>query len=271
MNNKQRVMLNKLFEFTGELKKNHVDVYSASAAFFIFVSFIPFLLVLLTLIPYTPITKADLLSAIVELLPSEMDALGINIIDELYGKSPAILSISAVTAIWSAARGVQAITKGLNDISGVDETRNYFIMRIWSAFYTLFLIVAVVLMLVGGVFGRRIHVFIERYFYDFPVTVKTIFGYRDIIMITVLFLLFLFLYTVLPAQKMKMKKQVPGAIFAALGWWIFSGLFSMYTMHYNSYSMYGSLATVIVMLLWLYVGMYIMFLGAQINYCLTFG
>ncbi len=270
MNKKLRSLINRLMEFTDQLKRNHVDVYSASAAFFIFVSIIPFLIVLLTLIPYTPITKSDLLAAIVELLPSEMDALGINIIDELYGKSSAILSISAVAAIWSAARGVQAITKGLNEISGIDETRNYFVMRIWSAFYTLFMIIAIVVMLVGGVFGRHIRGLMERYFYEFPVSIKTIFGYRDIIMIAILFLLFLFFYTVLPAQKMKMKRQVPGAIFAAIGWWIFSGLFSVYTMHYNSYSMYGSLATVIIMMLWLYAGMYIMFLGAQINYCLTF-
>ncbi len=270
MNRKLRTLINRFMEFMDQLKKNHVDVYSASAAFFIFVSIIPFLLVLLTLIPYTPITKSDLLSAIVELLPSEMDALGINIIDELYGKSPAILSISVVAAIWSAARGVQAITKGLNEISGIDESRNYIVMRIWSAFYTLFMIVAVVLVLVGGVFGRRIRDLAERYFYEFPVSVKAIFGYRDIIMIAVLFFLFLFFYTVLPAQKMKIRKQVPGSIFSAVGWWIFSGLFSIYTMHYNSYSMYGSLATVIIMMLWLYAGMYIMFIGAQINYCLTF-
>ncbi len=270
MNKKLRELINWLMGFKDQLKRNHVDVYSASAAFFIFVSIIPFLLVLLTLIPYTPITKSDLLAAIVELLPSEMDALGINIIDELYGKSSAILSISAVAAIWSAARGVQAITKGLNEISGIEETRNYFVMRIWSAFYTLFMIVALVVMLVGGVFGRHIRYLAERYFYEFPVSIKAIFSYRDIIMIAVLFFLFLFFYTVLPAQKMKIKRQVPGAIFAAIGWWVFSGLFSVYTMHYNSYSMYGSLATVIIMMLWLYAGMYIMFLGAQINYCLTF-
>jgi len=256
--------------FSKQLKRNHVDVYSASAAFFMFVSIIPFMIVLLTLIPYTPLTKSDLLSAIEILLPSEMDELGANIIDELYGKSPAILSISAITAVWSASRGILAITKGLNEIAGAQESRNYVVMRIWSAFYTLIMILAVVILLVGGVFGKRIRELVEKYVPNFPVSIKTIFGYRDFIMIGILFLVLLIGYTVLPDKKMRTKKQIPGALLAAVVWWAFSGLFSVYIMHYNAYSMYGSLAAVIIMMLWLYAGMYIVFIGAQINYDLTF-
>lgn len=270
MTEKLRRLIIKIMDFSRQLKKNHVDVYSAGAAFFIFISIIPFLMVLLTLVPYTPLTKADLLTALVEFLPNEMDAMGINMIDELYGKSPAILSISAVAAVWSAARGVLAVTKGLNEITGVNETRNYIVMRIWSAFYTLFMILAVMVLLVGGVFGKRIHNFVEQYLYVFPNSVKAIFSYRDAILIVVLFLVFLFFFTVLPDKKMKIRKQIPGAVFASLCWWGFSSLFSVYVMHYNSYSMYGSLATVIIMMLWIYIGMYIMFIGAQINDYLTF-
>ena len=168
--------------------------------------------------------------------------------------------------VWNDnALAILAITKGLNEISGVTESRNYIIMRIWSAFYTLFMILAVIVMLVGGVFGRRIRNLIEHYVYEFPDFLKAIFSYRNIIMIGFLFLVFLFLFTVLPDKKMKIKKQMPGAIISAIGWWGFSNLFSLYMTHYNSYSMYGSLAAVIVMMLWLYSGMYIMFIGAQIN------
>ncbi len=265
----QRAVLT-IYKFTQILKKNHIDVYAAGAAFFMFVSIIPFLLIILTLLPYTPLTKADLLTAIVEFLPNEMDAMGISIIDELYGKPTAVMSISVIAAVWSAARGVLAITKGLNEISDVQETRSYIVTRIWSVFYTLFLIAAIVLMLVGGVFGKRIRIFIETNFFEFSKSIKTILGYRDIIMIIVLFFVLLFLYTVLPDIKLKFKKQIPGAFLATLAWWGFSGLFSMYVMNFNNYSMYGSLATIIMMLLWLYFSMYIVFIGAQINYCLTF-
>ena len=63
--------------------------------------------------------------------------------------SGAIISISAVTALWSASRGVYSIVSGLNSVYDVQETRSYIKTRLLALFYTFsFLIILVALLLV---------------------------------------------------------------------------------------------------------------------------
>lgn len=256
--------------FMNRINENHIDTYSACAAFYMFICVIPFMMAFLELVKYTPITKSDLLSAIVAILPNEMDPLGISILDELYGKSSAILSFSIVAAIWSAARTILVITKGLNEITGITEKRNYFVIRIWSSIYTVILIFLIVFMMVLGVYGEKIYSYLEQYIVRPPVSVRLLIDYKNIILVFVMFLIIMFLYCVLPAKRVVVKQQIPGACFSAVIWNVFTQGFSIYTSYAPTFSMYGSLTLIVIFLLWLYFGMYIFFVGAQINNCLTF-
>jgi membrane protein len=68
-----------------------------------------------------------------------------------------------------------------------------------------------------------------------------------------------------PDKKMKYKKQLPGALFSAILWYVFSYVFSLYVDRFNGYSIYGSLTFVVVIMLWFYFCMYIILMGAQMN------
>ena len=70
----------------------------------------------------------------------------------------------------------------------------------------------------------------------------------------------------LPAKREKLRTRLPGALGAAGGWIAFTGIFSFYASHTADYSrLYGGLAAVAVIMLWLYFCMYILFLGAELN------
>ena len=75
----------------------------------------------------------------------------------------------------------------------------------------------------------------------------------------------MFFYCVLPYKKLRILSQVWGAAAASLLWILFTRLFSLYLSSFTGYSMYGSFAVVLVIGIWLYVGMYLMFLGALMN------
>jgi membrane protein len=64
---------------------------------------------------------------------------------------------------------------------------------------------------------------------------------------------------------MKFEEQLPGAFFAATVWSMFSWGFSLYVTYSNSYSIYGSLSIIVIIMLWLYFCMYIMLIGAYLN------
>lgn len=243
---------------------NRIDVYAACSSFYIFMSFIPFLIIIISVIPFLPFSKNDFENSLMSLTPSHYEELVRYVIDELYMNGKTALSVSIIVTIWSAARGLIGITKGLNQIYGIQENRSFIYMRIRSAFYTLFLIVSIILMLIIPLFGNFILGIIRKYI-SIPDFYIGLFHYKNIFMFCVLLLFFTFMFVKLPAKKLTYKSQFPGALFATVIWWTFTRLFSLYLSTFDSYSVYGSFAVIIIIGVWLYTGMLIMFNGAQLN------
>lgn len=109
-----RKVWNTIENFMDESTEDHVGAYAAQAAFFLLLSLIPLLLLLLTLIQYTPVTKADVMVAVVRVFPKSFDSMIISIVNQVYNQSRAIIPLTALVAFWSAGRGVLAMTTGLN-------------------------------------------------------------------------------------------------------------------------------------------------------------
>ena len=244
--------------------EKRIDTYSACAAFYIFMSFIPFLLIMLSVIKYLPFSKQDLLAFIDGILPIDLNSIIVFMIDELYNRGIGVLSLSIVAALWASAKGVFGIAKGLNEIAGTRGVRNYFYVRTRSAICTIALMMVMVLMLVISVFGNPIISLVTKRVV-IPDAIAGLISFRNMIMYAVLFGLFMFLYCVLPDKKVRVRTQIKGAALSSLLWILFTKLFSLYLSSFRSYSMYGSFAVVLVIGIWLYTGMYIMFMGALMN------
>ncbi len=253
--------LTDLMRIIGEKR---IDTYSAGTAFYIFMSFIPYSLILLSTVKYLPFSKEDLLAFADSVLPMDLGGLMVYIIDELYRNGIGILSISVIAAIWASAKGIFGITKGLNEIVDAKDVQNFIKVRIKSMICTLLLMLGMILLLVISVFGNTITSIVKRYV-DIPGNISNLLEARDLIMFFVLTALFLFFFCALPAKKIKVSEQLPGAAFASFVWIMFTKLFSLYLSSFHGYSMYGSFAVVLVIGIWLYTGMYIMFMGALIN------
>lgn len=251
-------------DFKAMSGNNKLDVYAACASFYIFMSFIPFMTIMLAIIPFLSISQADLIRIIMTVIPKEYIGMVDWLVDSLYLNNASTIVISAVATIWASGRGIMGITKGLNAILDVNDNRNFIILRIRSAFYTLFLFVGMILLIPLSVFGNRIRSFIGKYVI-IPDFIDNLWEIKNIAVLIVLILLFCFFFVALPAKKMKIRQQIPGALISATVWWLFTGLFSFYLEKFNSYSIYGGFAVIVIMTVWLYTGMLIMFMGAQFN------
>lgn len=252
--------------FLKAMGEDHVSAYAAQAAYFIMLSFVPFVILLLTLIQYTALTKADLFAVMQAILPDSMDSFVIGIIDEVYSKNVVTISLSAITAAWSAGKGFLALMRGMNTIYNVEEHRNYIVLRIRSAIYTVVFVISVILSLVILVFGNSIHEAALKYLPILSVVTGLIVSLKDIVAIIFLMLVFMALYKFVPNRKARFFGQAPGALFSSVCWYLFSIGFSIYVDYSPGLSnMYGSLTTIILIMLWLYFCMYIVLLGAEIN------
>ena len=89
--------------------------------------------------------------------------------------------------------------------------------------------------------------------------------FRGVFSIIIFTLLFVWLFTVLPNKKISAYKQIPGAVLCSLIWYVFSLFLSLYVNVYTNVSIYGSMATIMLTLFWLYSCMYFMLMCAEAN------
>lgn len=254
-----------LNDFSGKMKKQDITTFAASTAFFFFLSIVPMLIVICTIIPYTPLTEEDLVEAVTDVTPDQVDALAENLISDIYEKSAGVLSVALIATIWSASKGVMALMRGLNAINGVEEKRNYFVVRAIASFYTLVMLVVVILSLFLMVFGDQLVTLTLHRIPQLQKVVSFAMNFRFLLVWAVLSVLFAAVYAYVPDKKLAFKEQIPGAVFSAVVWSVFSWAFSYYVTYGNNYGIYGSLSIIIIVLLWMYFCMYIILIGAYLN------
>ena len=251
-------------------QEHRLNAAAAHAAFFIILSFIPCIILLFSLLQFTSIDKVDILVMVQNIVPNNMLTLVTGIIGEAYQKTATTISLSALTAVWSAGRGMMALTQGLQWIAGIRETRNYFAVRLRATLYTVVLLLSIIVFLLLGVFGNAL---MELITIKFPFTAyvtKMIIDVKNIFLPLYAIVIFTLIYRFVSGNEMEMTHHVPGAVLSAAGWMVFSYAFSMYIDKFSGFSnMYGSLTTMILIMLWLYFGMYITLIGAEFNQLLA--
>lgn len=260
--------LKRIWEIPEKVDQSHLGAYAAQSAFFFILSMIPIILLLMTMVQYTPLTKENIKTAIDQVFPDSINPFLVSIVNEVYNQSKAIIPVTVLVALWSAGRGVLAVTSGLNCIYESKETRNYVYLRLRASIYTVLFLLVIIFFLLLAVFGNKISFFVQDHI---PVLVKAmnfLIRIRTILMTGVTVVFSLLIYRFLPdmKKKTKWKHQIPGAVFAALGWQVLSLIFSVYLDIFEGFStMYGSLTTIVLVMLWLYFCMYVILLGGVFN------
>lgn len=258
--------------FSHKLRDDYISAFSAQAAFFIFISFFPFAMFLLSIMQYLPFTESEVMYACRSVFPAAIQSFVISIIAELYNKaaSTTILSVTLVAALWSSSKGFLSIIRGMNGVYANTETRNYIIIRIKSAIYTVLFALMIILFLVIFVFGNQLYLWIVNRIPVLTEFALVIISLRTIVGLCLLTAFFLFIFMVVPNRKTKLIKELPGALLSSCGWMIFSYLFSFYIDNMSNYSYtYGSLTAIVLCMVWLYACMYMMFIGAEVNSVLS--
>ncbi len=261
----QKKLVKHFMLFSTQLKRDNINSYASSCAFFLFLSLIPMAIVFCAILPYTPLKEEDLVILLTNSIPEYMSDLIVSIVDEVYDKSIGLLSIAIVTALWSAGKGVNALIVGLNAIEHVPVKKNTIVVRLFSSLYTLIFLASLVLFLVLIVYGNLAADFLVANYPALGDIFQFFVHFRTFISILLMTAVFMVLYAELPSNRMKIRNQMVGALFTSVGWTLFSFLFSLYVSRFNAFSVYGSFTTIIIMMIWLYFLMYIVFFGANLN------
>lgn len=253
--------------FGRKYNEQSLGAYSAQAAFFIFIALFPFAILLFNIISNLPIGDSEFAETVLNVLPSLFGQILNEAFDQAQNASNVtVIIISSVSALWASSKGMQSIIKGLNASNDTRESRNFIRLRVNAAFYTLIFVVVIIATLGLLVFGNIIYDWLINMFPNtvrFAMIIKT---FRFLALLVILMFLFILMYKFLPNKKLKYSQTIPGAAISSFGWLAFSYVYSMYMNKTDmSSSVYGSLAAIVFLMLWLYFCMSIFLFGALFN------
>ena len=251
----------------GQLFFNYpVSAFAAQTAFFLILSAFPLAMLLITLTAYIPgLEKQMLQSELARLMPTLFNDFADRIFREIYqGRNPAVISITAISAWFAASKGFACLIRGMNLVYGIREQRGFFAVRAMALVCTVVMLSTILLTFLLMVLGDYLLSLVAYYLPAFSQTAVSIISYRVVLIYAFLAAMFLLVYLLIPNRKSTVKAELPGALFSATGWIVFSMLYSLYLTRVNTY-VYGSLTSAVFIMLWLYFCIYILFVGAEIN------
>lgn len=254
-----------LRDFGKQLVRDNISAYASSTAFFFFLSIVPILLIVSTIVTFTPLSKDDLLAAAEQAVPSALNGTFVRFVNQIYDQAHTILPVAVLVAIWSAGKGMMGLQMGLNVAHGVIEDRNFVIIRLQASFYTLVTLIALLMTFGLSALGKTILGYVGSFAPHLLDITHFFVRYRFVFGWAVLTLVFTLIYTFIPNMKLKLRFQVPGAALSAVGWQVLAVGFSIYVDYFGGMSVYGSLSTIVVGMMWLYMSMYILLIGANLN------
>lgn len=259
-------IITKVNNFIKKIEKHHINEYAVQCAYYVILAFIPFLILLFSLIQFTVIGKEGIYFLIEDIVPGNISDFVEGIIKEASFKSIGTLSVSVVFILWSAGQGFFALCKGFHYIYETPKEFNYWYLKLKSIICIIIFIIMTVAALFLIAFSNTIIDFIYMKYNKLSTTISIILNWRIIWQCLSLFLIFWLMYKYVPNHKVKFKSQIPGAIFAAIGWYLLSYVFSLYLKIFKGFSViYGSLTSIILLMIWVYWSMYAILLGAEIN------
>lgn len=257
--------MKKLKQIANYLAEQKVPLYAANASFFLVLSVFPLLVLLLALMRYTGMQVEVFTDLVGEVIPGALMPMVNRLVLSAYvNSSGTVLSVSAVMALWSASRGMYSFVTGLNGIYEVKENRGYLRTRFISMGYTFAFLLVLLLTLVLHVFGGDLLGLVDDLL--IPEFLRSLLDLRVFLLLVLQTALFCGMFVVLPNERNRFGESLPGALLAAIGWQIFTNLYSVYAQKFTSYaSIYGSVYVVALGMLWLYFCICIVFYGGVLN------
>ena len=182
------------------------------------------------------------------------------------GPSGLLADAVIILGIYFGTVFIATISRALSQTHGVDEDRNWWSKYIVSFFLLFWFAIATLASLSVMVFGETLAGIAEVNFQlNFPLQ-EWVAALNLPFTALALIILALALYLITPENYLTIKQALPGAIFFSLGWILVTKLFQVYVARYDRYNpTYLALASIIVLLTWMYLTCLLLLLGGKLN------
>ena len=242
-------------------------VHSGNIAYSLMLSVVPFLIFATALTGFVVGQQgaAMALEALFQAVPAHVARTLEPVLAAVVGqRRGGILTVAALGAIWAASNGVEAVRLGLDDAYDVDASRHLALNRLMSIGIVLIGFAIFILLAALIVFAPLVFVLVERWT-TFHIPAEADYA-RYALGLAVLYCALWTMHRLLPSRSMRGLRIWPGVLASVLIWSMAATAMSVYLAYAPSYTVtYGTLAGVIVTLLFFYLTGLALIFGAEVN------
>jgi membrane protein len=241
---------------------------SAALAFYFLLSLLPFLIFVASALALLPIRHlaTRMIQMAWHFVPASTMPLVETILNSTMQTNHGLLSVGFILALIAASNAFAVMSSLLNTIYEVKESPGFWKNRLsaigTTAVVAAMMFVALAAMLLGPHFGREL----ERVFgvsHTFTIVWPTL---RWVLAVTCALASIEALYYLGVSRKHALRQQLPGSVFAVVVWLVSSGIMGLYFRRFAYINaMYGTLASVIILAVWLQITAIAILLGAELN------
>ncbi|REK47696.1 MAG: YihY/virulence factor BrkB family protein [Bacteroidetes bacterium] len=257
------------FFFTG-IQRGSIVTRAQSLAFSFFLAIFPAIIFLFSLIPYIPIPnfQNEILSLIRDFLPMHAyETIRTTIEDIIKIQRGGLLSIGFLLALYFTTNGFMTMIRSFNSSYHIFESRTPWQQRKVAVVLTFILSVLVIAATAMIIFGESAtRYLVAHHILKTKTQVLLLLFSRWVIVMALFFFAISFLYYYAPAVRKKYRFVSAGSTFATLLSLLVSTGFAYFVNHFNQYNkIYGSIGTLIVIMLWIYFNSLSLILGFELN------
>lgn len=242
-------------------RRSELSLHAAAGTYYLFLSLGPLTALLLAILPYTPLSEEQVLESVLAAAPTAFRRLMQGVVRDVYAGSKAVLGLSLVLELWSGAKFLAAVSRGVAAVTG-GVRAGYLRRRAMGAAYTVVLLVFLLGDLMLLLFGQRLLLAAAQVCPELLGLWNAVVLLRPAIFFLGLTAANALLFRYTPRERGSLHRVLPGAAFSAAGWMLFSRSYSWAMEHFGLFGVYGSIAAAAASLYWIYISLYILFLGA---------
>ncbi|MFH1862934.1 MAG: YihY/virulence factor BrkB family protein [bacterium] len=252
------------------LQEDALNEKAAAVTFNVFLAMFPGILFLFTLISYVPIEDFGiiLLLLLERVIPEKtFDAVLVTLEDIVSRQRGGLLSFGFLSALYFSLRGVRSLIHSVNNLMYARETRNA-LKQVVAALQLVFILAGLTLFAMALIIFNQ---FVLDNLVKFPLLekhgIRLLFNVLQwIIIVGIYFLAISFIYFLTPAVKTGFRFISAGSTLATLLSFLVTLGFNFYINNFSKYNiLYGSVGTIVIFLLWLYVHSLVLLIGFELN------
>ena len=246
------------------IRKNEMRILPGQIAYFIVLSIIPLVSLIGFIASLFSIDVEYVVDAINGSLPKQI----IEIILPAFSNPSLLTGISFIIVFFIASNGTSSIIVASNILFKLEDT-GYIRRRIKAFLMLLILVTLFLFMLIVLAFGDNLIKIVFKLIFtsSVPKAVYEMFLFAKwLVGLLIVFILVKMIFTIAPDSPIPSKNMNKGALFTTLSWLLITSIYSIYVTNFADYSLfYGSLANIVILMIWIYILSYTLVIGIAIN------